>query len=211
MVLSLVTWYLTFRTARFALPMLVIIFLWFGVSFVQTVNRPGWTGSLLKGVVLLFLFSNVGTFLGFQSWFAGNVETAFHMVPHEQYLEEKYIPYEAIKYLNILDPPPEKVLFVGEMKGFYSLFPREVATFDMPNRLIELIRRGKVNQEIADHLLEAGFSHIFFNPVEMKRLGVKSPYLRMTTGEEDVLKDFFVSNTRTLFESRDIFVMEIIL
>jgi hypothetical protein len=45
----------------------------------------------------------------------------------------------------------------------------------------------------------------------MKRLGVKSPYLRMTTGEEDVLKDFFVSNTRTLFESRDIFVMEIIL
>jgi len=210
MILSLVTWYLTFRAARFALPMLVIIFLWFGVSFVQTANRPGWTGSLLKGVVLLFLFSNVGTFLGFQSWFAGNVEAAFHMVPHEQYLVEKYTPYEAIKYLNILDPQPEKVLFVGEMKGFYSQFPREVPTFDMPNRLLEQIKEGTGNQEIADSLLEASFSHILFNPVEMKRLGVKSPYLRMTTGEEKMLKGFFISNTHTLLESRGIFVMEII-
>lgn len=210
MILSLITWYLTFRTARFALPMLVIIFLWFGVSFTRTVNRPGRSGPLLKGVVLLFLLSNVGTFLGFQSWFAGNVAAAFHMVPHERYLEEKYAPYEAIKYLNMLDPPPERVLFVGEMRGFYSQFPREVATFDMPNRLIELIRTGKTNQEIANRLSGAGFSHILFNPAEMKRLGAKSPYLRLTTGEEKKLKAFFVSNTRTLMKSGDIFVMKIL-
>ena len=123
----------------------------------------------MRAVVCAMLLLNIGTVLAFEEGYAYRTGAAFGIVEDEEYLEKYYPLYPALSFLNELDPPPGKVLFLGEMKGFYSRFDREVPTFEVPNRLIEMIRKGAGGSRIAADLGSGGFTHILYNSLEMKR------------------------------------------
>ncbi|MDF1535208.1 MAG: glycosyltransferase family 39 protein [bacterium] len=207
--LSLTVWYLTFRAGRFAMPMAVMTLLWFAAAFRGTVREAPRAGPVLTGVVVFLAFMNLAAFLGFMDSYADAVSGAFGRLTSREYLERTYAPYGAITYLNRAEPPPEKVLFLGEMKGFYSGFDREVATFEVPNRLVELVRAGKMSDEIADTLLARGFSHILYNPVEMERLAAKTPSLRLDPEEWDILNTFLKERTKKVFVHSGISVWKV--
>ncbi|TNF50695.1 hypothetical protein EP232_00335, partial [bacterium] len=209
MALSMAVWYVTFRAGRFALPMAAIMALWFGVALSRTVAASRLAGRALVWGVVLLLMANAGTFIGFGARYANIADAAFGTMPLKNYLEKNYLPYPALRYLNTLDPPPDKVLFLGEMKGFYSRFQREVATFEVPNRLLVLIRRGDSPAEIADTLKNEGFSHILLHPREMARLAEKTALLRLSPQESEALAEFLEAGTVRVFEQNGVHIMEI--
>ena len=207
---SLLVWYFTFRAGRFALPMAVLTLVWFAAAFRESVRAAPRTGPVLTVVVTFLVFLNLANYLGFQANYADVLNGAFGKIPREVYLERTYAPYRAIDYLNHLDPPPKKVLFLGEMKGFYSRFPREVATFDVPNRLIRLVQEGQGPDSAADSLTALGFSHVLLNRAEFTRLAAKSSLLRLSPEKKNVLENFLRKRTRTVFPGDPIAVLEII-
>ncbi len=206
---SLTIWYATFRAGRFALPMIVLVLIWLSAGFRFAVRKVPGKGGLLTGTVVFLIFVNLGHVLGFVAAYADVLTGAFGKVTSEEYLRHTYAPYGAITYLNQVDPPPKKVLFLGEMKGFYSDFDREVATFEVPNRLMKMVRGGETPDEIAESLLAQGFSHILYNPVEMERLAAKTSQLRLDPEESDILDNFFRVRTEKVFMHSDISVWKL--
>jgi hypothetical protein len=188
--------------------MAVMTFLWLAAAFRGTVRDAPRVGPALTGLVTFLVFMNLAAFLGFMSSYADTLSGAWGRIPPRVYLERTYAPFGAVQYLNRLELEG-KVLFLGEMKGFYSMFPREVSTFDVPNRLVELIRQGEGSDGAAKNLLEHGFSHILFNPGEFERLAAKSPFLRLGPDQRAILDTFLAERTMTVFSGGGIRVLEI--
>jgi hypothetical protein len=207
--LFMLVWYFSFRSGRFLIPLLAVAFLYMGTGFARAVsNGTGWSRTL-KVFTVIMLLANVGSFLGFEAEYANRTGAAFGMTDEKSYLLESYSPYPAINYLNNLDPQPGRVLFLGEMKGFYSTFPREVATFEVPHRLIEMVKRGETSDHMAQELALAGFTHILFNPREMERLAVKSRFLRMDEEEASRLGRFLFEGAKAVFDEKGIYVFSL--
>jgi len=207
--LFFVAWYFSFRSGRFLIPLLAVAFLYMGAGFARAVYvSTGWSRTL-KVFVVIMLLANVGTFLGFEAEYANRTGTAFGMKNEREYLLENYSLYSAFDHLNNLEPQSGKVLFLGEMKGFYSMFPREVATFEVPNRLIEMVKSGQTTDEMARALKRAGFTHILFNPREMERLAVKSPFLRVDEEEAARLTRFLADSAQIVFNEKGIYVFSL--
>jgi hypothetical protein len=207
--LFLAAWYFSFRSGRFLIPLLAIGFLYMGTGFARAVSTgTGWSRTL-KLFVVIMLLANVGTYLGFEAEYANRTGAAFGMMDERDYLLDNYPLYPSISYLNNLDPKPGKVLFLGEMKGFYSRFPREVATFEMPHRLIEMVKDGRTSDYMAQELARAGFTHILFSPREMKRLAEKSPFLRVNEEEASRLSRFLTDRADSVFEEEGIYVFSL--
>ena len=205
----LVAWYFSFRSGRFLIPLLAVGFLYMGTGLARAVSAgTGWSRTL-KVFAVIMLLANVGTFLGFEAEYANRTGAAFGMMDENEYLKENYDLYPAIDYLNNLDPQPGKVLFLGEMKGFYSRFPREVATFEVPHRLIEMVKGGETSEHMAQELARAGFTHILFNPSEMERLAVKSPFLRIDEEEASRLSRFLSDRAQVVFDEKGIYVFRL--
>lgn len=205
---SLAVWYLTFRAGRFALPMILIFLVWISGGFRMVVRAEPAKGRFLTGMVVFLLFINLGHVVGFVSVYADVLKGALTRVSADTYLTHTYAPYRAISFLNNTHPQP-KVLFLGEMRGFYSRFPREVPTFEVPNRLLAMIRSGKTAEEMAESLITKGFSHILYNRLEMERLGAKTTLLRLDESEKERLDDFFQKKTIGVFSDSGISVREI--
>jgi hypothetical protein len=207
--LFMVAWYFSFRSGRFLIPLLAVGFLYMGTGFARAVSVSTGFSRTLKVFAVCMLLANVGTFLGFEAEYANRTGTAFGMTDERGYLLENYSLYPSIDYLNNLEPEPGKVLFLGEMKGFYSRFPREVATFEVPHRLIEMVKGGETLEQMAEELARAGFTHILFNPGEMERLAVKSPFLRIDEKEAARLSRFLSDRTQVVFDEKGIYVFRL--
>jgi hypothetical protein len=207
--LSLLAWYLSFRIGRFLLPVLAVGFLYLGAGFARAALTDSPWGRALRALTVLMLIAGIGSFIGFDAMYMNRTGAAMGTVAPEEYLRDNHPPYAAIDYLNRLDPLPEKVLFLGEMKGFYSRFPREVATFDKPNRLIEMVKQDLTAKEMQRVLRENRFSHILLNPFEMKRLAGKSSFLHLNSREESVLAEFLSSRAKLVFEAKGVYVFDI--
>jgi 4-amino-4-deoxy-L-arabinose transferase-like glycosyltransferase len=202
---SLAVWYATFRAGRFALPMLVIFLVWLSAGFREAVrNAPG-KGAVLTVTVVFLLFVNLAHVFGFLSVYADVLKGAFSKISSDAYLYHTYAPYRAISLLNRLSPE-SKVLFLGEMRGFYSEFPREIATFEVPNRLLEMVRTGKTADETADALLSKGFIFLLYNHDEMERLAEKTPQLRLDPSERARLDTFLRDRAIKIFDDNGISV-----
>lgn len=210
---SFAAWYLTFRTARYAMPIVAAAYLWIGSGLQLSGAGGRAAGGWVRGLAAAALIANLGVFVGLQDYVNRSVGAALGTKAPERYLRETYNVYPAIEYLNTLDPPPAKVLFLGEMRGFYSAFPREVPSHNVPNRLIELARAGLPADAMGHRLREAGFSHILFHPKEWDRMAYSSPIApawKLTGTGREALQGFLDAGTRTVFSAGGVSVLEVL-
>jgi hypothetical protein len=208
-VMAFFAWHLTFRTFRYLMPVVAVGYLWLGTALAAFLENSGVRERILKYAVCIALVVNGGTFLGLSDYVNKSVAPALGISSPLQYIRETYDTYPAIEYLNSLDPPPGRVLFVGEMRGFYSEFPREVASHNAPNRLLEMVKEGWGPDKIKDSLTAAGFTHILFNPVEWERMAYlnrNAPLWEVDDRGKRAVLAFLRDHTRLLFGSRGISV-----
>ena len=206
-ILYFLIWYVSFRSGRFLIPVLAVGFLFMGTGLARFLSTGSRWGSPLQVFVVLMLLVNIGAFKGFEAEYANRTEAAFGMMGGREYLLDNYPPFPAIEYLNNLQPLPGRVLFLGEMRGFYSRFPREVPTFEMPHRLMEMVKSRRSADEMARELAAAGFTHILYHPREMKRLAAKSHFLRIDDEGAARLSEFLNIRGRVLFMEKGIYVI----
>ncbi|MDF1535207.1 MAG: hypothetical protein P1S46_01740 [bacterium] len=208
-ILAFLAWYLNFRTARYAMPVLMTASLWLGAALADSCeslsdgSRSG-RSRALAAVVTVLLVVNGAVFVGLNDRVNRSVGAALGMRSSSGYLMENYEIYPAIDYLNRLDPPPDKVLFVGEMRGFYSRFPREVPSHNAPNRLMELARKNSPPAEISKDLAAAGISHILLNEAEWFRMAYRNgnaPDWKLSPEGRERVKRFLEDDTRQLFSN----------
>jgi len=210
-VLSFFAWYLTFRSFRYVFPVLSVLYLWYGCALHLTVERNKKLKKWLTAAVCSALIINVGVFVGLSDFVDASVGAALGTKSPEKYITASYNVYPAIDYLNKLDPLPGKVLFLGEMRGFYSQFPREVASHNVTNRLIEMAREGVLPGDIHMRLTSAGFTHILVNPSEWDRMVEwKQWKWKIDSEAKLLLKDYLEMHTKTVFSGRGITVQELV-
>ncbi len=215
-VLSFLAWYLTFRSFRYVFPVISVLYLWYGSAMHLAVQRNEKLKKWLTAAVCSALIVNVGIFVGLSDFVDASVGAALGTKSPEKYLMTSYNVnpanvYPAIDYLNKLDPLPGKVLFLGEMRGFYSRFPREVASHNVTNRLIEMAREGVLPGDIHARLASAGFTHILFNPSELDRMvKMKQWKWKIDSVAKLLLKDYLEMYTKTVFSDRGIIVLELV-
>ena len=212
LVLSFFAWHLTFRTFRYVMPVMALGYLWLGAALAQSLRGAGVKERALKFAVCLALVVNAGTFLGLTDYVNRSVAPALGTMSPERYIYETYETYPAIDYLNRLEPPPGRVLFLGEMRGFYSRFPREVPSHNAPNRLFEMIRSQMAPSSITVELQSAGFTHILFNPDEWERMAYRnrgSPLWQLGAAEKAKVISFIRDRTDLVFDSRGVSVHRI--
>ncbi len=211
-ILSFGAWHMTFRTFRYVMPVMAVCCLWLGAVLARVTQGTGRREAAVKIAVSASLLVNAGVFIGLSDYVNHSVDAALGARSPERYLEQTYEIYPAINYLNRIDPPPGKVLFLGEMRGFYSRFPREVPSHNAPNRLLEMVKRGVLPRREALNLREAGFTHILFNPEELKRMAYRNrnaPLWVLTADEMTALHAFLLNQTELVFTANSVSVYEI--
>jgi hypothetical protein len=208
-VFSFIAWHVTFRTFRYLMPVMAVCCLWLGWALASSARETKRGATVLKAVVSLTLLINAGLFIGLSDYVNHSVDASLGARDPERYLSQSYELYPAIDYLNRLDPLPGKVLFVGEMRGFYSRFPREVPSHNAPNRLFEMVKRGLSPSSIAAQLHDAGFSFILFNPSEWERMAYvnrNAPLWRLNDRDKASFFTFLQDQTKTLFAANGVSV-----
>ena len=210
--LSFVAWHLTFRTFRYAMPMMAVGYLWLGALLAHIARGNGLRENVLKVVVSVSLIANAGVFLGLFDYTNKSVDAALGTRSPERYIMETYEIYPAINFLNQIEPPPGKVLFLGEMRGFYSHFSREVPSHNAPNRLLEMVKRGENPEQMAQDLKSAGFTHILLNPAEWERMAHgnrNAPLWVLTAPEKEALYSMLGGQTKRVFTANGVSVHRI--
>ena len=148
--------------------------------------------------------------MGLSDFVDNSVGPALGTKSSENYLLSSYEVYPAINYLNNLQPPPGKVLFLGEMRGFYAEFPREISSHNVTNRLIEMARAGFPPDQVRSTLAAQGFTHILANPSEWERMvNAGEPKWKISTEAKLMLRDFLKTYTRPVFSEKGITVLEL--
>lgn len=212
LILAFLAWYLNYRTARYSMPILLLAALWLGTALAGAVKGSSMWSRSLAAAITFTLVLNAGVFVGIQDRVNRGVGAALGMMSSSRYLMEFYEVYPAIDYLNNLDPPPGRVLFLGEMRGFYSNFPREAPSHNRPNRLLTMVREGKPLEDIHKELKKTGFTHILFNPSEWRRMAYgnrNAPQWRLSEEQDRYLSEFLVQWTQMVFSGKGILVYQL--
>jgi len=211
-IMSFFAWHLTFRTFRYSMPIVVVIYLWLGAAMAFSSEGSGRAQKALKLTVCLALLVNMGVFVGLSDYVNRSVGAALGTKSPGRYLTNTYEVFPAIDFLNQLSPSPGKVLFLGEMRGFYSLFPREVPSHDASNRLLRMIREGRSSGEIRNSLYQAGFTHILINPAEYERMAYvnrNAPLWQLDPLQKKILGAFLRDHTDQVFTQNGVNVVRI--
>jgi len=202
LILAFLAWYLNFRTARYAMPLFLVSALWLGDRMAGAGEEGARFSPVLKGIVSIVLVVNAGVFIGLQDYVNRSVGAALGTISSSRYLVETYEIYPAIDFLNRLDPSPGRVLFVGEMRGFYSHFPREVPSHNAPNRLLEAIKEGLPEKAVAGELNTAGFTHLLVNTSEWWRMAYRNrnaPAWQLSEAQQARFRVFLDDGTEKIF------------
>ncbi len=210
MVFSFAAWYLTFRSFRYVFPVVAVLYLWYGAALSIALSGSKKLKKWLLSAVCIALLANAGIFLGLSDFVDKSVGPALGTRSSENYLMATYEVYPAISYLNNLDPPPGKVLFLGEMRGFYAEFPREISSHNVTNRLIEMAREGLSPDRIRSSLASAGFTHLLANPSEWERMiNAGEAKWRVSTKTKVRIRDFLSNYTKPVFSEKGLTVLEL--
>ncbi len=208
-VLCLLLWSFTFQVGRLLLPAVAVACLGLGASLAALRARVGAAfRGVLGAVAAALLLADLGMVVALQDRLVGSLSPALGVTAPREHLTADYPPYAALEHLNRLTPPP-RVLFLGETRGFYAGFPREVPLYAVENRLLHLIRGGNSPTEAAAALRAAGFTHLLVHPREWERLALLSPLLRLTPGEKEAVAAFLSRHTREAFSDSGVSVREI--
>lgn len=211
-ILAYAAWHLTFRTFRYAMPVMAVALLWAGSVLAQHAGGKTRWAAAVRWAAILSMLANAAVFIGLSDYINRNIGAALGTTSPGRYLTRTYDPYPAIDFLNNLSPPPGKVLFVGEMRGFYSRFRREVPSHNAPNRLLSMIRDGSSPAEAAHRLRRQGFTHLLYNPGEYDRMAVtnrNAPLWRLDGEQKQVLGRFLSEEAAPVFTANGIAVLEL--
>jgi hypothetical protein len=118
---------------------------------------------LLACHVLLFFFVELGVYS------AGDV--LLGLKDRGQYLSSRLEYYPCARYAAEHSGKSDKILLVGEQRGYYLDRDHVATSVHAPNAFIAWANEASSSKELAGRMSAAGFTKMVFVPRELKRLG----------------------------------------
>ena len=172
-----IVWFMTKPVLRFLVPAssVAAVLSGIGAGYFLRKKIPGIIKAGIAALLLVFVFDNFYYF-NFIVRFFRPVNFLLGRENKSGYLSRtlKYSPYPAFEFINNLleekksaDP---KVLFVGEQRSFYCNAPLVAPSVFAPNPLVEWADSAPSPSELFNKIKSQGFTLIFYNISEGKRL-----------------------------------------
>ena len=171
---------------------------------------------LLSGLSIILLY-HLGLFFRECS-----IQSLTYLFPHpskkEFLIDHGVNSYPALEYINTETPLDSKILFIGEMRGFYCEreYELQVVRGDEDIFLQQLILQTTTVEEVLQELQHQRFSHLLVNMTEMQRiarsfLNRDSFFSLQDPKKQQILGEFFSERyLRPVFSEYNVVVYEII-
>lgn len=169
---SLLVWIVFLpRVLRYVFPVFPLFSIILAYTLWHLSTSPSLRKILLSGLSVILLY-HLGLFFR-----EGSIlRTMTYLFPpqskKEFLLDHGVNSYPALEYINTETPPDAKILFIGEMRGFYCErdYELQVVRDDEDIFLQQLILQAQSVTEVFQALRKKNFSHLLINLSEMKRI-----------------------------------------
>ena len=155
---------------RFLFPLfpLVCLLAGEGLGIAWKAMTP-WPRRCVALVIGLFVISN-GILFYLVEEVRGPLPVALSLLPRSEYLSKKLDYYPAMKFMEKGLPRDASVLFIGDQRSYYCPRRHLAPMALLPNPLRAWVQESETGADLGRALRELGFTHIFFNHKEAKRL-----------------------------------------
>ncbi len=175
-IFHIVVWYFTKPVLRFLIPILPIFSVVVSIifySFYNSYNQKFYKiiSNLILCSMILLTLQNFILYFNVQK-IIDPFWVAIGIVDEEIYLSTKLSnsPYQVFKYINQYLSHEDKILFIGEQRGFYcdkKYIPTNVLA---ENLYTKIINNSKSLQEVIEKFKMSGITYILYNTKEAQRL-----------------------------------------
>lgn len=139
-----------------------LVRLWEGLS--------GWARAVIGGSVGLMTAAHLFLFVFVHASF-GSGSTAFGLEDREQFLARRLDYYACASWLRANPVDNDKILVVGEQRGYYLPANHLPSTVHMPNLFIRRANEAASPAALLSGLRAEGFTRVLIVPKEVARLG----------------------------------------
>ena len=139
-----------------------LVRLWGGLDRWARVVLGSAVGLMTAGHLFLFLFVHAAF---------GSGSTAFGIETREEFLTRRLDYYSCAAQLRGRTEGNDKVLVVGEQRGYYIPVDHLPSTVHMPNLFVRRANEAGSTPELLTALRADGFTHLLIVPKEAARLG----------------------------------------
>lgn len=143
----------------------------------QNISSAG-RGVLGAGIGLMVAL-NGGLFLYVHGLFDSG-KTLLGHTSRGEYLSAKLDYYACAEYAQGNLGENDKILVVGDARGYHLRQPHVTTSLHMPNQFVQLANASKSAQEYRDKLKAEGFQYMLMVPREAQRLGVNKRVFNFT-------------------------------
>lgn len=204
------------RVLRYAFPIFPLASIVLAYAFWHVPASRSGRILLLAGLSLILLY-HFGLFFRETS-----IQSLTYLFPHaskEEFLIDHGVnSYPALEYINTETPLDSKILFVGEMRGFYCerAYELQVVHGDEDIFLQQLIFHADSIEKVLQELEQQRFSHLLVNITEMQRIAREflkrdSFFYFSEHKRQQMLQEFFSERyLRPIFSKYQVTVYEIL-
>jgi hypothetical protein len=125
---------------------------------------------LLAGGLALLMLVNLGLFAYVHAVF-GSLPVLTGLQSRREFLSQKLDYYPCARAASELLGQNDRILLVGEQRGYYVERPHTATSVMSPNRFVLAANEAADAEDFARRLDEQGFRHLLYVPREAKRLG----------------------------------------
>jgi hypothetical protein len=166
-------WFIWFQTGvilRFltVLVPLLSLLVAYGLYKVWQALSGGWR-AVLGGGVAVVMGTNLALFLYVNSIF-DSIDVLVGLKSRREYLSEKLDYYPCADFARARVKENDKILVVGEFRGYYVDHPHVSTRTNAPNRFVQTANQAEDVSDLGNRLKQDGFGYLMYVPREAKRL-----------------------------------------
>jgi hypothetical protein len=200
--IAFVGWDLTVHVTRYAFPFLALLAVPAATALANERNR--WRRMALYTVVGFGLAHNL--LLGWLATDWGSLRDQLRGASsREEYLAKYVSYYPAVDHANRHLSRDDRIIFVGEARGFYCEIPRVTGGPASMTPLYQLAEEAG-GRPLGPFLLERGYTDILISRSEMKRLNVTPPSAQV----EKTVVALLTSGVEVLFDDGNVSLVHIV-
>lgn len=163
-------WFFTGVVLRFLVVTAPILCLLAGVGLHALWGCLGKTGRLALGLAAGLLTSSHFLLFGFVHGVFGSEAALLGLGDRETFLSQRLDYYPCARWSAERLDKNDKILLVGEQRGYYVGRDHAAATVNAPNRYLAWAEKAPSPAAFAARLRSEGFTHVLLTPREERRL-----------------------------------------
>ena len=201
-----ILWFFSYQSNRFLMPILPLISLFLSYNIIKLFKNKIFKSILVASIILLSLHNVLWTlkyFIFEYNFYNPNVyplRSVLGFESKDSFLSKQLSYYSVINYANKNLKATDKILFVGEHRGFYTQINFIASDWYDTPYILTLIRKSKDVNDLFNKLKSENFTHILFN---WQELGLSSQSL-IKSAEEEYSNELYYNILKKLsFEFSD--------